>query len=82
MERGALLRAFGVFALFGFAYAVIINSAKYRGGLPHFGDRPITRIGMSRWPVGDCGPPRPLGTMHSVTLFPPLATPLKKYTIK
>ncbi len=30
----------------------------------------------SRWPVGDRGPPRPLGPMHSVTLFPPLATPL------
>ncbi len=26
--------------------------------------------------VGVCGPPRPLGRMHSVTLFLPLATPL------
>ncbi len=25
----------------------------------------------SRWPVGDRGPPRPLGPMHSVTLSPP-----------
>ncbi len=30
----------------------------------------------SRWPVGDRGPSRPLGPMHTVTLFPPLATPL------
>ncbi len=34
---------------------------------------PMSRC--SRWPVGDYGPPRPLGPMHSVTISPPLATP-------
>ncbi len=29
---------------------------------------------VPQWP-GDCGPSRPLGPMHSVTIFPPLASP-------
>ncbi len=30
----------------------------------------------SPWELGDRGPPKPLGPIHSVTLFPPLAMPL------
>ncbi len=64
LHRVALLRAFGVFALCGFACAVIsVVSA--------IGPLLEGMSWCSWWPVGDRGPPRPLGPMHSVTLFPP-----------
>ncbi len=78
MHRGALLHAFGVFMQLRMRCNLTIA--------PNIGELSlVSAIGpllewnfpvflMARRSRG--GPPRPLGPMHSVTLFPPLATPL------